>query len=125
LNLVVFRVADIERSAAFYRLLGLEFVKHAHGSGPQHFASETGGIVFELYPASAEQPVCVSTRVGFLVDDVDDAIRSASVSPGCQIVGAPNDSPWDRRAVLTDPDGHRVELLQSNQPKGELDPGLK
>jgi hypothetical protein len=30
-NLFVLRVADIDRSAAFYRLVGFQFSKHAHG----------------------------------------------------------------------------------------------
>jgi hypothetical protein len=47
LNLVVLRVADVDCSAAFYRLLGLEFRKHAHGSGPLHYACDSGGFVFE------------------------------------------------------------------------------
>lgn len=41
LNLVVLRVADLDRAAAFYRLLGFEFTKHAHGSGPEHYASDS------------------------------------------------------------------------------------
>ena len=50
LNLVVIRAEDIDRAAAFYGLLGLEFQKHRHGSGPEHYASEERGIVFEIYP---------------------------------------------------------------------------
>jgi len=53
-NLVVIRAADIERSADFYRLLGLEFIKHRHGSGAEHFASDKGGIVFEIYSRQNE-----------------------------------------------------------------------
>ena len=56
LNLVVLRVADIERSVEFYRRVGLAFTPHAHGTGPQHYACETDGCVFELYAATPEQP---------------------------------------------------------------------
>ena len=31
--------------------------------------------------------------------------------PGA-VLSPPKDSEWGRRAVVTDPDGHRVELLQ-------------
>jgi predicted enzyme related to lactoylglutathione lyase len=111
LNLVVLRVADIERSAVFYRLLGLEFTKHAHGSGPQHYASEANGFVFELYPSSAEQPASSSARIGFVVPDVDAAAAMLSNVAGTKLVAAPKDSPWGRRAVVADPDDHRVELV--------------
>jgi catechol 2,3-dioxygenase-like lactoylglutathione lyase family enzyme len=110
LNLVVLRVADIERSAAFYRVLGLQFAKHAHGSGPQHYASETDGFVFELYPASAEQPVSASARIGFKVEDVDALVSKLAGIEGANVISVPKDSEWGRRAVIADPDGHRVEL---------------
>ncbi|HEV7298934.1 MAG TPA: VOC family protein [Tepidisphaeraceae bacterium] len=111
LNLVVLRVSDIDRSAAFYGLLGLTFTKHAHGSGPQHYASESDGFVFELYPATAEQPVSASARIGFTVADVDDATSKLAATPGARVVTAPKDSEWGRRAVVADLDGHRVELV--------------
>jgi lactoylglutathione lyase len=111
LNLVVLRVADIDRSAAFYRLLGLEFTKHAHGSGPLHYACDSDGFVFELYPASPELPVSPSTRIGFAVSDVDAAASKLAAAPGAKLVAAAKDSEWGRRAVVADPDGHRVELV--------------
>jgi len=114
LNLVVLRVGDIERSAAFYSLLGLEFVKHAHGSGPLHYASEKDGVVFELYPHSPEQPVCPSTRIGFAVSDVDNTTAKLGAVAGAKVISLPKDSEWGRRAVVADPDGHRVELVQKS-----------
>lgn len=111
LNLVVLRVADIDRSADFYRLLGLQFTKHTHGSGPGHYASEADGFVLELYPASPEQPVSASTRIGFAVADVDAAASALGAVAGARVVSAPKDSEWGRRAVVADLDGHRVELV--------------
>ncbi len=110
-NLVVLRVADIDRAAAFYGLLGFEFTKHAHGTGPQHYASDADGFVFELYPAPAEQGVSSSTRIGFAVADVDDAAAKLGSFSGARLVTAPKDSEWGRRAVVADPDGHRIELV--------------
>ena len=112
LNLLMLRVADLERAANFYRTLGLEFVKHAHGSGPEHYACELPGFVFELYLATAEQPVASSTRLGFAVSAVDDLVaKLAAVET--PILTSPRDSEWGRRAVVVDPDGHRVEFVQN------------
>src|SRR5262245_23265769 len=44
-NLVVLRARDLERAEAFYRALGFDFVRHAHGAGPEHLASESDGRV--------------------------------------------------------------------------------
>ena len=108
-NLTVIRCADIDASVTFYRLLGLEFEKHRHGTGPEHYAASDGVWTFELYPASAKFPASSSTRIGFSVescDEVADRLREA----GFSLEAAPTDSPWGRRAVAQDPDGHRVEL---------------
>ena len=110
-NLLVLRVADIDRAVAFYQLLGFAFSKHAHGTGPQHYASDAGGFVFELYPATSEQGTSSSTRIGFAVANVDDAAAQLSSFKGARLVTAPKDSEWGRRAVVADPDGHRIELV--------------
>ena len=117
-NLVVLRVADIDRAAAFYRLLGLEFRKHAHGTGPPHYAADADGFVFELYPATAEQTVSSSTRVGFAVANVDEAAARLSSFAGGRLITAPKDSDWGRRAVVADPDGHRIELVTATAAAG-------
>jgi lactoylglutathione lyase len=100
------------RAAAFYSRLGLEFNQHRHGSGPEHFAAELpGGGIFELYPVK-DGASTLGTRIGFRVPSVDDAIGALSDYPSA-IVSAPRDSEWGRRAVVADPDGHRVELVES------------
>ena len=112
LNLVVLRSPDIARAAAFYSRLGLQFSQHRHGSGPEHFAAELPGGVFELYPLAADGASTLGTRIGFRVPSVDAAIAALSDYPNA-VVTAPRDSEWGRRAVVADPDGHRVELLES------------
>ena len=109
-NLLVLRVADIDRSAVFYGSLGLTFTKHAHGSGPTHYAWEADGFVFELYPATEQQPPTASTRIGFAVTNVDDAVAKLAAA-GAKVITPATDSPWGRRAVIADLDGHRVELV--------------
>jgi predicted enzyme related to lactoylglutathione lyase len=112
LSLVVLRSPDIVRAAAFYTRLGLQFSRHRHGSGPEHFAAELPGGVFELYPISSDGQSTLGTRIGFRVPSVDAALAALSDFPGAVVMPA-KDSEWGRRAVVADPDGHRVELLQS------------
>ena len=109
LNLTVIRCNDIDTSAAFYQMLGLTFEKHRHGKGPEHYAAEMSACVFELYPANKSYPATTGTRIGFSVDDVDTTIETLREA-NAQILTEPADSPWGRRAVIVDPDGHKVEL---------------
>jgi lactoylglutathione lyase len=94
LNLLVLRCSDLERAKAFYECLDLEFEKHRHGDGPEHYAVEQDGCVLELYPADVGV-AGDGTGLGFAV-------------PG-QIV----DRPWGRTFVIRDPDHRRVECKQS------------
>jgi lactoylglutathione lyase len=111
LNLVVLRSRDLERAAAFYSRLGLSFAKHRHGNGPEHLSAELNGAVFELYPQASDGASTLGTRIGFSVLSVDEAVKAVSEFPEAVLSGA-KDSEWGRRAVVKDPDGHRVELVQ-------------
>ena len=111
LNLVVIRSANIERSIEFYKLLGLDFIKHHHGSGPEHYASELGNLVFEIYPLTDESQNITSARIGFLVGSLDLLFAKLDAS-SVKIISQPKSSAWGRRAVVDDPDGNRVELVE-------------
>ena len=110
LNLVVLWSPDIERAAAFYSCLGLQFSKHRHGTGPEHFSAELPGAVFELYALAADGSSTLGSRIGFRVPSVDAAVAALSEYPGA-VISPPRDSEWGRRAVVADPDGHKIELV--------------
>ena len=114
INLIVLRVANIERSLQFYGWLGLDFTQHRHGSGPEHYACELGPLVFEMYPRVDEAQSTRATRIGFQVQQLDDLIVKLQANR-VPIISAPKESLWGWRAVVDDPDGHRVELLQIPQ----------
>jgi lactoylglutathione lyase len=108
----VIRCADLKGSSLFYHLLGLSFVKHRHGQGPEHLSAELGGVVFELYPQTAEGSTTRGVRLGFEVLSLENLITALDAWPG-SVISPPQDSLWGRRAVITDPDGHRVELVEA------------
>ena len=109
-NLLVIRSADIDRAVSFYRNLGTVFERHAHGKGPEHYASETNGFVFEIYPLKDGCGGTSETRLGLNVDSVDDALQMLE-ELDVEIVTPAKDSQWGRRAVVRDLDGHTVELV--------------
>ena len=111
INLIVIRSANIDRSAEFYGLLGLQLIKHSHGSGPMHYAAEMGAQVFEIYPIQKENETSVGARIGFKVEGLDAAVERLQEAGG-RVISSPKESPWGRRAVLADLDGHRIELTE-------------
>jgi predicted enzyme related to lactoylglutathione lyase len=110
LNLVVLRSTDMERSARFYRALGVQLAQEHHGSGPEHFAGQAGRVVFEIYPQGNGESTA-KTRIGFSVRSLAEVLSKLE-QPGGSVVSNPQDTEWGRRAVIADPDGHRVELVE-------------
>ncbi|MFG1964875.1 glyoxalase/bleomycin resistance/dioxygenase family protein [Nonomuraea sp. NPDC049028] len=92
-SLIVLYTGHLRECADFYIGLGLPLQLEQHGNGPEHYAAELGGTVFEVYPASDRRPPTGSLRLGFRV-------------PAHAVVrGLPTG-----RHLLTDPDGRMVEL---------------
>lgn len=113
LNLVVIRVADLERARRFYEALGLNFTVEQHGRGPEHLAAELSGLVFEVYPMGNSLST-VGVRLGFRVDSVMTTLAAVQQC-GAQVVVPPSESPWGWRTVVVDPEGHRVEISQGGE----------
>jgi predicted enzyme related to lactoylglutathione lyase len=90
----------------------LNFSRHRHGSGPEHFASEDAGGVFEIYPMREPDGPSRQVRLGFAIVDVRRTVAQLSAM-GVEIVSTPAASPWGLRAVVADPEGHRVELTEA------------
>lgn len=115
LNLLVIRAKKPEMLAAFYNKLGLTFQEEQHGSGPKHFCSSNGGSIFEIYPLKNPAEGTQNTRLGFMVDSIDGVINAIGdktrvlVPPANFDVNRPG---LNRRAVLIDPEGHKVELVE-------------
>ncbi len=113
LSLLVLKTSQLDRLKAFYECIGCEFVKEKHGKGPIHYAAEIEECLLELYPIPAGKDSGASTvRVGFRVERLDEVItlfREQALS----IDQTPVQSPWGYRAVVIDPDGRKVELVEA------------
>lgn len=119
LNLLVLRAAELRATAAFYEALGFTFVTERHGQGPEHLASvamEASPLVLELYPASCAVDT-QAVRLGFTVPNLATALERLTAAGGA-LVTPPRTSPHGRKAVVSDPDGRRVELLEFGRQAG-------
>jgi catechol 2,3-dioxygenase-like lactoylglutathione lyase family enzyme len=92
-SLVLF-AADVNKTADFYRAIGLELEHEDHGEGPVHCAVELRGVHFAIYPAeqSGRAPArraAGSSFPGFYVtalDEVTESLRritTGRAAPGC------------------------------------------
>jgi len=118
MNLVVLRSVDLERAIRFYAALGIALSREQHGSGPEHLAATIGTLVLEIYPqGSADKTVGV--RLGFRVKSLVTTIARLQAINGV-IVSPMQESKWGLRAVVSDPDGHRLELVEGQAAHDSL-----
>lgn len=110
-NLIVLRAQDLDAARRFYEALGLAVELERHGAGPAHLAAVQGGVVVEVYPRRGPADSTAATRVGFRVSDLAATLERVTAAGGVLVQG-PRPSPWGRRAVLRDPEGHTVELSE-------------
>ena len=109
--LLEIRSTDLERSAAFYRLLGLELTRRREGSGPDYYACELGPGLFEIHPVNERVELVDALRFGFEVPSVEEAVQRMEAA-GFTVVFKTGEDAGAPGAVLRDPDGHRVELTE-------------
>jgi lactoylglutathione lyase len=110
-NLLVLRCKDIDLTRRFYEQLGLAFVEEKHGTGPQHYAWESGGFVLELYPAAEGQPPD-NVRIGFSTALLADLAGNLRHNSDASVLKPPYATADRLVMLLQDPDGRKVEVSQ-------------
>jgi catechol 2,3-dioxygenase-like lactoylglutathione lyase family enzyme len=106
LSLVVIRVRDLTASRSFYELLGLAFTWERYGNGPDHLSTSLGDVVLELYPQGAGGS-SAGLRLGLHVPSLSDTVTSVGPTDVKLVERA-----GERVAVVSDPDGHTIELTE-------------
>jgi lactoylglutathione lyase len=118
------RVADLERSLAFYRVLGFELAGGPFGSEPVAILQHPSGIEINLIinaqPASAhnvlmDEPIKHAgyTHVALSCSDITRA-QAELERAGISLSGGPVTFPTGHKAIfLRDPDRNVIELNQS------------
>lgn len=121
-------VADMPRSLAFYRRLGLEIPSeadgedHAEAAGPGglRLMWDTEKSVRSFDPTWSAPSGSPRMGLAFLCDTpaAVDAAYQALVDAGAEGHRAPWDAPWGQRyATVGDPDGNSVDLFAWTNPE--------
>jgi predicted enzyme related to lactoylglutathione lyase len=107
--LLVLRCTDVERARKFYEALGLAFTAEQHRAGPLHYSTTIGQTILELYPRRSAETR--GLRFGLLVSDVAAALGVVERAGGKVVRAESAQAPL---AIVEDPDGHTIELMQSS-----------
>lgn len=119
LNHVTLRVADLDRSVAFYKLLGL--TQLVASDDYARFVCREGDSTLSLESRVALPPTVASVISLHFETERLDALVADLKQRGVKFEQDPTDRPylW-REAILRDPDGHRLFLYYAGVNR--LDP---
>ncbi|GAA4923164.1 hypothetical protein GCM10023204_32510 [Actinomycetospora succinea] len=111
------RVADLERSLAFYAALGYEVVGAVPETPLGHLVMlklpDDEFVTVELVHDPDTAPGAGPSHFVVHVEDMDAATaRLSARGVDAEAPGSPDGSPDFRTTWVTDPDGHRIELVQ-------------
>jgi lactoylglutathione lyase len=109
LNLIVIRSRDVENAVRFYSQLGLRFDRQQHDGGPEHYSTQIGMTVFEIYPLSRQGGSSNGVRLGFVVDSLSDVLHRMR-EVGVNVKSHPRKREWGYSCLIEDFDGHKVEV---------------
>jgi len=110
LGLVMIVVRNMERSVVFYRdVLGLKVLIHQENWSQL----DAGNILIGLHPEGDEVKVSPTTgmSIAIYVDDIDRAVSEIRARFGKISIG-PRRDPFGRWALVHDPDGYCVQLVE-------------
>jgi catechol 2,3-dioxygenase-like lactoylglutathione lyase family enzyme len=114
LNQVTLPATNVERSVAFYRLLGFRQIVNNLPSYAR-FECPDGGTTFSLYEVPA--PVVPGVIIYFECADLD-AMHARLQGSGVEFDSPPTDRSWLwREAYLHDPDGNLLCLYHAGSAR--------
>ena len=104
---VWFGVTDLDRSRAFYDLIGAQFTDDAPVDGMAYATLGDARLVFEPgNPNPPRQGACL------LLETADaDALHGILDEAGYAVTAPPRNEPWGRQLDVLDPDGYPIAFL--------------
>jgi predicted enzyme related to lactoylglutathione lyase len=112
---VILLVSDMKSSIKFYRdILGMKLKEQSK----DWTEFSEGGTVLALHPTSKKKiKKNNSMLVGFSVSDFDDIINGLKQKK-VKFYKKPKEEPFGKHAIIQDPDGHLISIVQ--MPQEEL-----
>lgn len=104
---------QLQDMLAFYRIIGFDFVAQKVDKGSELFRAHQESLEFSLYAsqqvAKSQTP---SLQLGFKVSDLDNIVEKMIKIPGVHCILDPTELPDGKRAIVLDPDGHSIDLIE-------------
>ncbi len=102
---------NVEATTGFYRALGVDFDEQPGGRSVGDAGACRMAIVAATSGDAAGPGVGGTTMPGFEIESLEDSVERLR-GMGRRILREPETLSWGRRAVVSDPDGRAVELIE-------------
>ncbi|MBK9323584.1 MAG: VOC family protein [Bdellovibrionaceae bacterium] len=105
---------NLENMIRFYEILGCHFAHVKVSVGGELFRSCIEGFELSLMSIpSAEVGKTPKVLMGFKVTQLEEKVSKLNLIPGVITILDPTDMPDGKKAIVQDPDGHSVELINT------------
>lgn len=98
----------------FYRIIGFQFKAIKVDKGSEVYRAVHGGVEFSLYSIKNTQKSQIpSLQLGFRITDLEKSVSQLQNVNGAMSILDPTDMPDGKKAIVLDPDGHSIELIEN------------
>lgn len=107
---IILLTANMKKSVKFYKdTLGLP-IKTESADWTEFFSD---GTVLALHPAKKKYKLKAGPNmlIGFMVNDLDDSVKQLKKKK-VKFFKKPKEEPFGKHAIIVDPDGHLISIVQ-------------
>lgn len=111
---ITINTAKIKALVQFYRALGLPLESKQVTLGSEIYRAQLGSIEFCLFGVGhKEKSLTPPLQLSFKVKDLLTTVNKVSELANVTVMMEPTEMPDGKKAIILDPEGHAVELLQN------------
>lgn len=109
------KTSNMTALVEFYKIIGLDLKPKQVKLGSEIFKTEIGGVELIFYPVDGKEiSFPPPFQLSFVVPDLDVVFHQLALLSNATVVMDPIELPDGKMAVVLDPDGHSIELIQKN-----------
>lgn len=110
---ITINTSHLQNMLAFYRIIGFQFTASKVEKGSEVHRAIHNGVEFSLYSINQVQNSAIPhLQLGFKITDLEKAIAELAKIPGTICILDPTEMPDGKKAVVLDPDGNSIELVE-------------
>lgn len=110
---ITINTAEVEPMLQFYSCLGLKFHQVQVSKGSSIYRTHIGTLEFSIFTITqVARKTAPALQLTFKLENLESTVKSLIQIPNVMCVLDPIELDGAMKAILIDPDGHSVELIE-------------